>query len=107
MTSKPRLKLHTTGRVTVVANGELGWSSANARSFIKQHYGSVTRFATRFGLSYAAACVATEPGRDWLASRQAGDVAQVRALLGLPSSPTEISRRLANAHAERRAKVPA
>ena len=102
MTTKPRLKLHLSGRLTVLSSAEIGWTATGARSFIKAHYGSVGRFAARFQLPYGAACAATEPDRERVSSRSAGDIAFVRSVLGLRSKPSTSSVRIAQAHAERR-----
>lgn len=105
MSTKPRLKLHLNGRVSIVSTGAIGWTAKDARSFIKRHYGSVGRFATRFQLPYGAACAATEPDRERVSSKSAGGVAEVRALLGLSSNPSLASIRIAKAHAARRERL--
>lgn len=99
---KPRLKLSATGKLSVVAPGELGWNARQARSYIQRHYGSVGKFAARFALSYAAACLATRPGRDSSVSRIAGDVSHIRSMLGLRTEPTPHAVRLAQVHPKRR-----
>lgn len=99
---KPRLKLSSTGKLSVIAPGELGWNARQARTYIQSHYGSVGRFAARFALSYAAACLATRPGRDGSVSRIAGDVSKIRSMLGLRTEPTPLAIRLAQVHPKRR-----
>lgn len=86
MNAKPRLKLHLTGHVSVLAQGSLDWSAKDARASIKKHYGSIGRFARQLGVSYDAACSAL---RDPGAARMAGKVATVRQTLGLPSTPSK------------------
>lgn len=102
MKAKPRLKLHLSGRLSVLSSAELGWTATEARSFIKQHYGSVGRFSAQFLLPYGAACAATEPDRERVSARSAGDIALVRSVLGLRSNPSASSVRIAEAHAKRR-----
>lgn len=105
MSTKPRLKLHLSGQVSVLVNGSLGWNAKDAREFITRHYGSVGRFAMRFRLPYGAACAATEPDRERVSSRSAGQIAYVRSVLGLNSAPSVSSQRIANAHADRRRRL--
>lgn len=104
---KPRLKLHTTGEVSVLIPGRLGWDSREARAFIKKHYGGVHRFAAAFRLNYSAACLATQPRSEHLNIRRGGAAAYVRQILGLPSNPSVHSLRLVQANARRRGAVKA
>lgn len=102
MSDKPRLKLNLSGRLTVLSSAEIGWTATAARSYIKRHYGSVVQFSAKFQLPYGAACAATEPDRERVSSRSAGDIAYVRAILGLASRPSIRSVRIATSHARRR-----
>lgn len=107
MNTKPRLKLHLDGHISVLAQGSLGWTAKDARSFIAEHYGNLGRFAERFSLPYGAVCAATKPGQDRIYARTAGKVSFVRCVLGLETRPSEIGERLAKAHANRRAVLVA
>lgn len=94
---KPRLKLHSTGRVTVLVQGHLGWTERQARAAICAHYGNLRTFSERLGISYAAAAKATTPWSN--NTHRAGQIAFARTVLGLPSQPTAaaLSAQLANA----------
>lgn len=89
---KPRLKLTRDGHLVVLACGLNPWGENSARKYIQEHYGSLQRFARRYQLSYNAVCTALRPiARP---ERMAGQVAEVRAVLGLTSRPTAQSLRV-------------
>lgn len=98
---KPRLKLSTSGKISLLTPGKVEWKEYAARRFIRSHYGSLQAFAIRFALPYAAVCNAVDNPRF---ERTAGPVATVRQLLGLPSNPTPASIALSRAQAQRRSR---
>lgn len=91
---KPRLKRSSDGRLIVIKPGLNPWREHSAKRFLVEHYGSISAFSERFGFPYNAVCTAL---RSSTASRWAGNVATVRQVLGLPSTPSK--------HAIRCAKV--
>lgn len=102
---KPRLKLLLNGRILVVRSGSLGWSSREARTSVKQRYGSVSGFAARFHVSQGCAYAALTDAR--IAVRAAGQIAFVRQVLGLPSHPSEQALRVASARLAQQATAGA
>lgn len=92
---KPRLKLLLSGHIQVVRSGSLGWSSREARTNVKQRYGSVPRFAAHLHVSQGCAYAALTDSL--IAMRSAGQISFVRQVLGLPSHPSEQALRVANA----------
>lgn len=85
---KPRLKQSRDGTLHVVKKGLNPWGEASARRYITEQYGSLSAFASRYRLPYAAVCIAL---RSPNASEMAGNVAKVRQVLGLPSKPTKMA----------------
>ncbi len=83
---KPRLKPTKNGGLRIVQKGLNPWGEASARKFIQEHYGSLSAFASRFGFSYSAVCTALRTS--YRPARMAGQVAEVRQALGLPSQPS-------------------
>lgn len=96
---KPRLKISTSGKLTLLAQGVSGLTQQETKKLIRQRFGSLSHFASRFGLRYDALCYATSGN---YAAKSAGYVAEVRCILGLPSQPTKAGLALAAAHAKRR-----
>lgn len=77
---KPRLKLSTSGTLTLVTPGITGLSPHATRRLIWRHHGSLAAFAKRFGIRYDIVCAATT-----LHNVSRGPkVAAVQTLLGLP-----------------------
>lgn len=91
---KPRLKLTSDGHLVVLVSGLNPWGEISARKYIQEHYGSLQRFARRYQLPYNAVCTALRPVSR--PERMAGQVAKVRAVLGLTSRPTAHSLRVAD-----------
>lgn len=90
---KPRLKLTRDGHLIVLASGLNPWGETSARKYIQEHYGSLQGFARRYQLPYNAVCTALRP--IYRPERMAGQVAKVRAVLGLTSQPTPQALRVA------------
>jgi len=90
---KPRLKLTNDGHLLVLASGLNPWGEISARKYIQEHYGSLQGFARHYQLSYNAVCKALRP--IYRPERMAGQVAEVRAVLGLNSQPTAQALRIA------------
>jgi hypothetical protein len=101
MTSKPRLKRGISGDLTVIATADSTQSVLLARGLIKAHYGSLGHFAQVFKLPYGAVCEATNPKKERLSARRAGNVALVRRILGLRSEPTALATSIADAIARK------
>lgn len=91
---KPHLKLTSDGHLVVLASGLNPWGEISARKYIKEHYGSLHGFARRYQLSYNAVCTALRP--IYRPERMTGQVAEVRAVLGLTSQPIAQSLRVAH-----------
>lgn len=96
---KPRLKRARDGGLIVIKRGDNPWGEVSARTFINEHYGSLSAFAARYRFPYAAVCTALRSSR---ADEMAGSVAKVRQVLGLPSRPTKQAQRIAAVKGNRR-----
>jgi hypothetical protein len=81
---KPRLKLSTKGRLTLISPGVSGMDEAETKLFIKKHFLSMANFAKKFRLNYNAFYPAMQP----YGVHCAGKTAQYRQLCGLPSTPS-------------------
>lgn len=101
---KPHLKLSAAGNLLLLTDGISGLSQQQTRKFIKRHYGSLQAFAQRFDLPYQAVCDAT---RSYDSSQCGGRIADVRRLLGLPSSPSAWASRLQQNQLKRTGFKPA
>ena len=101
---KPRLKLTVASQLLLLTDGSSGLSQLQTRIFIKRHYGTLIAFAQRFGLPYQAVCDAT---RRHNASECGGRIADVRRLLGLPSTPSVNSIRYSQTPRKRTGLKPA
>lgn len=98
---KPRLKTLRDGSLSVVKKGTNPWGETSARTYINEHYGSLSAFATRYRFPYAAVCIAL---RSPVADQMAGSVAKVRQVLGLPSRPTRMAQIAERSARQRRLK---
>lgn len=95
---KPRLKLTRNGGLLVVKKGLNPWGEVSAKTYIKEHYGSLSAFASRYRFTYSAVCIALRSPR---AQEMAGDVAKVRQVLGLTSRPSKTAQIVAAAISRR------
>jgi hypothetical protein len=78
---KPRFKLSTDGRITLVHAGLSGLNEQQTRQLIVSQYGSVVRYCSRVGLSYEAVHLALHPARN---SKRVDATTATRIVLGLP-----------------------
>jgi len=98
----PRLKLSTTGRLTLLRPATCPLSRDQALALVLAHYGSRLAFACRWQLNYGDVSQALRPNEN--GHLRGGAVARVRQLLGLRSEPSTFAQKLAEASARRKAR---